>query len=142
MDQQTRYMILVLLDLSNAFDTLDHSMLLSHIEPNVGSIRSTCLEDRRQSVVIPGASTSQSVKLEYGVPQGSVLGPKLFTVYTQLPLPTYVGNINCQLRCMLMTPNFTYSLTWGQAQIRGQDWHILKTVLLASDLGCHEISYN
>ncbi|MCG8430166.1 MAG: hypothetical protein MJA29_03225, partial [Candidatus Omnitrophica bacterium] len=40
------------------------------------------LEDRRQAVVLSG-NESECRKLQYGVPQGSVLGPKLYTMYTK-----------------------------------------------------------
>ncbi len=82
--------ILILLDLSAAFDTVDHSALLRTVEHRVG-ITGQALEwiksylsDRHQSVCING-KLSKRTELVYGVPQGSVLGPLLFTLYT-LPL--------------------------------------------------------
>ena len=75
-----------MLDLSAAFDTIDHHLLLHRLEHRYGIagtalkwIRSY-LEDRMQSVHIP-SSTSQSCELRWGVPQGSVLGPILFSLY-------------------------------------------------------------
>ena len=77
---------LVLLDLSSAFDTIDHQLLLERLRNNIG-VEGTVLKwmesylsDRYQSVSIGGVCSSHH-QLEYGVPQGSVLGPKLFTVY-------------------------------------------------------------
>ena len=87
--------ILVLLDLSAAFDTTDHQKLLDLLDYFFG-IRGNALrwfksylQDRTQTVQI-GSSTSEPVTLKYGVPQGSVLGPFLFTMYT-----TPLGNIIC-----------------------------------------------
>jgi len=78
--------ILVLLDLSAAFDTIDHRILLDRLK-HIFGITGTALEwfasylsDRSQSVLVNGASSKFS-KLCFGVPQGSVLGPKLFTMY-------------------------------------------------------------
>ncbi len=77
---------LVLLDLSAAFDTIDHTVLLSRLKNRFG-IRGNALAwiksyltDRSQKVGIQG-TTSTSRKLTCGVPQGSVLGPLLFTAY-------------------------------------------------------------
>lgn len=77
---------LVLLDLSAAFDTIDHSVLLSCLECRFGLngvvldwFRSY-LSNRKQSVRISGKSSTPSPLL-FGVPQGSVLGPVLFTMY-------------------------------------------------------------
>ena len=79
--------LLTLLDLSAAFDTIDHTILLSRLQNTFG-IHDNALNwfksyitDRFQAVVIEGAQ-SEPVKLTCGVPQGSVLGPVLFTLYT------------------------------------------------------------
>ena len=92
--------ILALLDLSAAFDTLDHQILLTRLQITFG-IEGTVLEwfssylcDRTQSVLIDD-SQSNSVTLKYGVPQGSVLGPILFTLYTQ-PLSDILQHFDCE----------------------------------------------
>ena len=79
--------ILVLLDLSAAFDTIDHATLLNALQSQCG-ITGTVLKwftsylaDRLQAVRI-GEAISDFVRLVFGVPQGSVLGPILFTLYT------------------------------------------------------------
>ena len=82
--------VLVLLDLSAAFDTVDHEILLKRLQTHLGITGSAIewfrsyLSDRKQTVTIQG-STSSKRNLRYGVPQGSVAGPFLFSVYT-LPL--------------------------------------------------------
>ena len=79
---------LVLLDLSAAFDTIDHVILLNRLSNKLGMCGTakkwfeSYLSDRTQRVNIDGA-VSDVANLPYGVPQGSVLGPILFTIYTQ-----------------------------------------------------------
>ena len=77
--------MLVLLDLSAAFDTIDHG-ILRRLE-NVYGIKDTALNwfrsymsDRTQSVIINNTESERKL-LNYGVPQGSKLGPILFNSY-------------------------------------------------------------
>ena len=78
---------LVLLDLSAAFNTIDHSTLLSCLQNwfGVGGCVlkwfTSYLTDRYQSIKI-GSTLYDVYKLLFGVPQGSVLGPLLFSLYT------------------------------------------------------------
>ena len=76
----------ILLDLSAAFDTIDHDILFKRLE-SIGveglALRwfQSYLCSRSQAVNING-TVSSHVSLPYGVPQGSVLGPILFTIYS------------------------------------------------------------
>ena len=79
--------LMVLLDLSAAFDTIDHGTLLRTLELSYGisgcalSWFNSYLSARSQKVCI-GSHSSTSRILSHGVPQGSVLGPILFCMYT------------------------------------------------------------
>ena len=80
--------ILTLLDLSAAFDTIDHNILLHRLEHTFGisdsalSWSRSYLSDRTQIVTVNGLRSDEA-PLSSGVPQGSVLGPVLFVLYTQ-----------------------------------------------------------
>ncbi|TWW77402.1 putative RNA-directed DNA polymerase from transposon BS [Takifugu flavidus] len=95
--------MLVLLDLSAAFDTVDHSILLHRLEHVIG-IKGTALDwlrsylsDRYQFAYVHGVPSSYS-RVSHGVPQGSVLGPILFTLY-MLPLGNIIRQHGIHFHC-------------------------------------------
>ena len=86
--------VLLLLDLSAAFDTVDQDKLLNILNNEIGITGtalkwfSSFLKGRTQKVMING-SYSNMESLDFGVAQGSVLGPGLFNIYTK-PLYPHV----------------------------------------------------
>lgn len=78
--------VLVLLDYSRAFDTINHRLLLS-IFKYIGfgreavKLMNSYLSGRSQAVVY-GDTISDPLRITKGVPQGSILGPLAFTIYT------------------------------------------------------------
>ena len=85
---QQHVTLLVLLDLSAAFDTIHHDKLIQRLESDCGvagnalSWFKSYLSDRFQRVSVNGG-LSKEFPLCQGVPQGSCLGPLLFIIYTR-----------------------------------------------------------
>ena len=101
---------LVILDISSAFDTLDHKILLSRIHLLVVrdlalSWFTSYLSDRSSSVHIYNSFSSPS-PMKYGVPQGSELCPSLFSIYLY-PLPSIISKY----------PNIYYHLCADDIQL-------------------------
>lgn len=87
-----------LLDLSKAFDSVSHNILLNKLEKygirgDEKSLLETYLKDRYQTVIV-GNKKSDLCKVKTGVAQGSILGPFLFLVY--------INDLADQLPCKIM----------------------------------------
>ena len=80
--------VLLLLDCSAAFDTVDHEQLLLTLIDEIGlrgialNWFKSFLHNRTQATSVKGC-TSTFINMKYGVPQGSVLGPVLFNIYVR-----------------------------------------------------------
>ena len=76
----------VFIDLSKAFDTVDHDILLSKLKhykidgPILNLLRDY-LNNRKQFIPFGTNNKTQFEKITCGVPQGSILGPLLFLIY-------------------------------------------------------------
>ena len=83
--QQRNHVIGIFIDLSKAFDTIDHSKLIIKLE-HYGirgmslDLLKSYLTNRQQYIDLNGTKSDLS-NIDYGVPQGSVLGPLLFLIY-------------------------------------------------------------
>ena len=100
------YVLIIYLDLSAAFDTIDHDIWLSRlcnaygITGNALDWFSSYLTGRVQRVVIED-SVSVDQELDFGVPQGSVLGPRIYCMYTKPVIS--ISGMDCLTIPMQMT---------------------------------------
>ena len=113
------WVILVLLGMSTALDTINHEKLLSLLEHHYGVAGSVLactrsyLSDRSQCVYLQGQGGAPSkIGVACGVPQCSLLGPLLFSAYT-----THIGDIVRRHNFgdssyTLTIPSYTSNLRW------------------------------
>ena len=84
--EKNEYTLGVFIDLSKAFNTVDHSILLRKLELNGITDRNyawikSYLSNRLQYIQIDENSRTELCLVKCGVPQGSILGPLLFLLY-------------------------------------------------------------
>ncbi len=138
--------MLVLLDLSAAFDSIDHDILIDRLQNYTGiqgqALRwfRSYLSDRYHIVYLNGES-SQLSPVKYGIPQGSVLGPLLFSIY-MLPLGNIIRKYGISLHCyaddtqlyILTRPDETSKLSKLTECVKNvKDWMTNNFLLLNSD---------
>ena len=94
---------LVLLDLSVAFDTVSHDILLDTLSTDSGisgsalSWISSYVTNQTESMLVSG-KYSNPAHLRCGVPQGSVLGPALFSHYSS-PVASLIRSFEITAHC-------------------------------------------
>ena len=128
--------ILVLLDLSAAFDTVDHSILLNRLSSKLG-LNGTALawfrsylSGRSQRVSVRG-TVSDKFNLRYGVPQGSCLGPLLFTVYASAlfdVVEKHLPTVHCYADDSQLYISFSPKAHSGQADAVASIEHCIQDI--------------
>ena len=92
----------IFLDLKKAFNLVNHNILLKKLSlytansPFVSLFKSY-LELRSQSVYVNGEYSNEGI-VRCGIPQGSILGPLVFSIYiNDLPLHITSNKVNCDM---------------------------------------------
>ena len=97
------FIVMTFLDFSAAFDTVDHTILINKLEQQFGVTGNALLWfksylDSRSYKIKINNTLSKLQYLSYGVPQGSILGPVLYSLYiTEIESITKFYNINIHI---------------------------------------------
>ena len=131
-------MLLVMLDMSAAFDTIDHNILIDILKNDFGVVDNALkwfrsyLANRKQHVVIDRCKSSEFMAAT-GVPQGSCLGPVLFLFYSYSMCLDFLRlslNICLVIMLLQMTHNCIFLLNLRTPHIRSQLLKQWKIVLM------------
>ena len=107
--------LLVMLDMSAAFDTIDHNILIDILKNDFGVVDNALkwfrsyLANRKQHVVIDRCKSSEFMAAT-GVPQGSCLGPVLFLLYVSGLSEIISKHLPCIFLLNLRTPRIRSQL--------------------------------
>ena len=125
--------MLLLLDLSAAFDTVHHTILLNRMSSKFGikgQIRywfQSYLNKRTQFVLING--TRSSVRNIKGVPQGSVLGPLLYSLYVS-PLADLLRKHNVEFHLYAGDTQIYATFTYNNSDEMEETKRVIELCLL------------
>ena len=136
--------ILLLLDLSAAFNTVDHSILLSRLQDRFG-VKGTVLAwfksyltSRKQFVQVNDCNSTQH-SLERGLPQGSVLGPLLYVLYASPIADIIQSSTSYGIISTLMIPSCIYLLKLTVAMISHWPSVVLNAVSMIPPTGLAQL---
>ncbi len=91
--------------MQHVVSTIDHKIILNKLENSVGNSGSALAWFKAYLFIAVNEEVSYRSQVQYGVPQGSVLGPLLFTLY---PWEMSSGNMGLTFTVMLMILSFVF----------------------------------